>query len=361
MTQPASTLSHLARLVAFDTRNPPRDMTANSEVFGYLRSALAGFSLQEWDHGEGSVSLLAVRGAPRSLFNYHLDTVPIAEGWPRDPFTLAIVAERATGLGACDIKGALAAMLRSAATTQADLAILITNDEEAGNSCCIREFLATQSSFDNVIVAEPTRCQAVASHRGILSGSACFEGITGHASNPAALDGSAIHRAMRWGAAVIDGVASLDGPLAGLRFNAGRIEGGVKPNMIAARASIAFNVRTLPAQDQEAVVAALRAAPGGQHISDWQMRFQAPALPDAARGETAIADSTALAKRNGIGIAPAVDFWTEAALFSAAGMNTFVLGSGDIAQAHTAGEWVRLSELAELESIYTRLINHGIQ
>ena len=132
------------------------------------------------------ISLLAVRGAPRTVFNFHLDTVPVAEGWSRDPLTLAIDRERATGLGACDIKGALAAMLAAASHTQADLAILVTSDEEAGNSCCVREFLAQEPAFDSAIVAEPTRCRAVLSHRGILSGSAVFTGITGHASGEGA-------------------------------------------------------------------------------------------------------------------------------------------------------------------------------
>ncbi|MEM7284362.1 MAG: acetylornithine deacetylase, partial [Pseudomonadota bacterium] len=52
----------------------------------------------------------------------------------------------------------------------------------------------------------------------------------------------------------------------------------------------------------------------------------------------------------------AVDFWTEAALFSQAGLATLVLGSGHIAQAHIADEWVSLEQLACLESIYKRLL-----
>jgi acetylornithine deacetylase len=49
---------------------------------------------------------------------------------------------------------------------------------------------------------------------------------------------------------------------------------------------------------------------------------------------------------------PPVDFWTEAALFSAAGAVALVFGPGDIAQAHTAGEYVALADLVTAAAAY---------
>ena len=40
-----------------------------------------------------------------------------------------------------------------------------------------------------------------------------------------------------------------------------------------------------------------------------------------------------------------LDFWTEAAMWSAHGANAIVIGPGDIAQAHGADEWVALDDL----------------
>jgi acetylornithine deacetylase/succinyl-diaminopimelate desuccinylase-like protein len=40
-----------------------------------------------------------------------------------------------------------------------------------------------------------------------------------------------------------------------------------------------------------------------------------------------------------------LDFWTEAALYEAAGMTAIVIGPGDIAQAHAADEFVTLADL----------------
>jgi acetylornithine deacetylase len=54
-----------------------------------------------------------------------------------------------------------------------------------------------------------------------------------------------------------------------------------------------------------------------------------------------------------------VDFWTEAALFSAAGYTAFVYGPGDIAQAHSADEWVALDQLQQYAETIYRIVDRG--
>src|SRR6187549_595415 len=120
-----TTLKHLRTLVAFDTRNPPRAIGAGG-IFAYLRDQLAGFECETIDHGAGAVSLHAVRGEPKRLFNVHLDTVPDSPHWSASPFALRVDGERAIGLGACDIKGAAAALLTAAAASDGDAAFLFT-------------------------------------------------------------------------------------------------------------------------------------------------------------------------------------------------------------------------------------------
>ena len=70
-----NTLTHLEKLVSFDTRNPPRALTTGG-IFDYLRQQLPGFKVEVIDHGAGAISFYAVRGTPKYLFNVHLDTVP---------------------------------------------------------------------------------------------------------------------------------------------------------------------------------------------------------------------------------------------------------------------------------------------
>jgi acetylornithine deacetylase len=63
-----------------------------------------------------------------------------------------------------------------------------------------------------------------------------------------------------------------------------------------------------------------------------------------------------LADALGLPIGNAVDFWTETSLFSAAGLTAIVYGPGDIAQAHTADEWVSLDQLRRYTESVTRIL-----
>ena len=357
-----STLAHLERLVSFDTRNPPREIGTGG-IFDYVRAQLPGFRVDVVDHGAGAVSLFAVRGNPTRLFNVHLDTVPSSPHWSADPHVLRVDGERATGLGACDIKGAAAGLIAAAQATQGDAAFLFTSDEEANDARCIAGFLARDHGFGHVVVAEPTGCEAVLAHRGISAVRMAFRGRAGHASGAGALDASAVHHAVRWSSRALDFVGLEShrrfGGLTGLRFNIGRVEGGIKANVIAPEAEVRFGFRPLPSHDIDQLHAAFRgfAAPEGLEV--YEETFRGPSLP---AGDIAAAEDRRLAARDladelGLPIGNAVDFWTEASLFSQAGLTALVFGPGDIAQAHTADEWVSLEQLQRYGGIVRDILS----
>lgn len=355
-----STLEHLKALVGFDTRNPPRAITTGG-IFDYIRAQLPGFDVTVTDHGAGAVGLHAVRGQPRLLFNVHLDTVPDSPAWTASPHELRVTADRAIGLGACDIKGAAAALLAVANASGGDMALLFTTDEEANDPRCIAGFLANKPAYDAVIVAEPTKGEAVLAHRGIQSVLMRFAGHAGHASGEQKPSDSALHQAVRWGDAALDFVAAQSherfGGLTGLRFNIGRIEGGIKANMIAPSAEVRFGMRPLPTMSPDGLLERFRTLVELMP-AEFAETFRGPSLP---AGDTATAEARRLAARDladelEIPVGNAVDFWTEASLFSAAGYTAFVYGPGDIAQAHTADEWVALDQLQHYAEVIFRLI-----
>jgi acetylornithine deacetylase len=353
-------LRHLDALVAFDTRNPPRIIGPG--MFDYIRAQLPDFRCELTDFGAGAVSLLAVRGTPRRLFNVHMDTVPDSPHWSADPHRLRVTEDRAIGLGACDIKGAAACLLAAAADTSGDAAFLFTTDEEANDTRCIAGFLATDHGFTDVIVAEPTQAEAVLAHRGIGSVQMRFRGRAGHASGPDAMHDSAVHQAMRWGVRALDHASSLGherfGGLTGLRFNIGRIEGGIKGNIIAPACELRFGFRPLPSQSVDALHAAFRGLADESALEYYGETFRGPSLPagDIDEAEQRRLAARDLAEELGLPIGNAVDFWTEASLFSAAGLNAIVYGPGDIAQAHTADEWVALDQLSRVAECHRRIM-----
>ncbi len=354
-------LRHLEALVSFDTRNPPRAIGTGG-IFDYIRAQLADFEVEVTDHGAGAVSLFAVRGRPKRVFNVHLDTVPSSPAWTADPLKLRVTGERAIGLGACDIKGAAAALIAAAGTTRGNAAFLFSSDEEANDPRCIAAFLARDHGFEEAIVAEPTRGEAVLAHRGISAVRMAFEGRAGHASAENALQLSALHQAMRWGAAALDHVQAQKhlrfGGLTGLRFNVGKVEGGIKANVIAPSAEVRFGFRPLPSQDFDALHAAFRGFADADALAEYEETFRGPSLPsgDVGRAEERRLSARDLADELGLPIGNAVDFWTEASLFSQAGLTAIVFGPGDIAQAHTADEWVSLEQLSDYTQHVSRIL-----
>src|SRR3546814_13563450 len=94
-------LQHLTALVSFDTRNPPRRIGVGG-IFDYLRAQLPDFRAEVTEHGDGAVSLFAVRGTPQVLFNVPLDTVPYYPARPADSFTPRDTRNRAIGQCARD-------------------------------------------------------------------------------------------------------------------------------------------------------------------------------------------------------------------------------------------------------------------
>jgi acetylornithine deacetylase len=357
-------LRHLDRLVAFDTRNPPR-LIGTGGIFDYLRAQLPGFRIEVTDHGDGAVSMLAVRGNPRRVFNVHLDTVPSSEAWSADPHVLRVTDDRAIGLGACDIKGAAAALVAAASVTRDDAAFLFSTDEEANDPRCITAFLGSVHGFADAIIAEPTRCEAVLAHRGISSVLLKFKGEAGHASGAQAITANALHQAMCWGGnalALVEAEAGARfGGLTGLRFNIGKVEGGIKANIIAPSAEVRFGFRPLPSHDIDALHLRFGACATAGALERYEETFRGPSLP---AGDVASAEERRLAARDladelGLPIGNAVDFWTEASLFSQAGMTAFVYGPGDIAQAHTADEYVMLEQLQRYAASITRILGNA--
>ena len=356
-----ATLRHLEALVSFDSRNPPRAIGTGG-IFDYIRAQLPGFRVEVTDHGDGAVSLFAVRGTPRRVFNVHLDTVPDSPHWSADPHRLRVRGRRAIGLGACDIKGAAAALIAAAQVTTGDAAFLFTSDEEANDPRCIAAFLARDHGFTEAIVAEPTRCEAVLAHRGISAVRMQFRGAAGHASGANALEASALHQAMRWGAQALAFVESQGhqrfGGLTGLRFNVGRVEGGIKANVIAPEAEVRFGFRPLPSQDIDVLHTLFGGFATSGSVDRYEETFRGPPLPagNVAEAEDRRLEARDLADALGLPIGNAVDFWTEASLFSAAGLTAIVYGPGDIAQAHTADEWVALEQLQRYTESVPRIL-----
>ena len=281
----------------------------------------------------------------------HLDTVPADDA----QFIPRRKNGRLHGRGACDTKGSVAAMftalceLASARLRPRETEIVFAGliDEEFDQAGS-RALPASGFSADLAIVGEPTRLQVVTAHKGILWFQLATRGRAAHGATPH-LGKNAVHEMAR----IVD-VLETDyaarlrrhkHPLLGTgTVNVGTIAGGRQPNIVPDRCTISIDRRTLPGETEAGVrreiAALLKSKKLSAHISSAK---RAPALPLETNGKLPLVQ--ALLRSAGQKKPAGVDYFCDASVLSAAGIPGVVFGPGDIAQAHTADEWISLAEL----------------
>jgi len=281
--------------------------------------------------------------------------VPVIEGSRFPALELNIENGRAYGRGSCDIKGAAACLLDVAVTSGKPMALLFTTDEEGASGICVDEFVLSEQcrAFRQVVVAEPTDCLAILSHRGYLSVKGQFTGVSGHSSEPRALSDNALHKLSRWVTAAIGLAGEMDAQGRRPCFNVGEIHGGIKSNVIADQARLHWSARLSPGDSNQEFLEAMTGLETSGSAS-WQVPFSGPPMPTDGQDTTR---AQAFVERHGLESGKAVNFWTEASLFARAGTPAIVLGPGNIAQAHVVDEWVSVDQLERALDIYTKLVN----
>jgi len=304
-------------------------------------------------HGGPGAFVYARWGEPRWVLNAHVDTVPANRGWTRDPWTPAIEAGRVWGLGSADTKGAIACALAALDDVRPrDCAVLFSGDEERGTAS-VTSFLASPrlDGIRAALVCEPTARQAGVRHRGVLAYGVTSRGKGGHSSKADDMPKPIVTLAHV--AVGLDAHARAQrhvGPpgMTGLCMNVASIDGGVAFNVVPEEATLTFSLRPYPGFDRAAWDATLAAL-----TRDLIVTLRTNHAPFAAH------DAPKLARWLDGPTPIAVDFWTEAALWSAAGVDAIVCGPGDIGAAHAADESVAIDDLGWAAELYARTFAKG--
>jgi acetylornithine deacetylase len=351
----------LADLVAIDTQNPTGDEAPLVAALAKDLGALGASRVETFAAGRHHAVFAAFGPAPRLLVNAHVDTVPVNAGYTSPPLELTERGGRLYGLGSADTKGAIAAALEAIAHRSAagrpieSTAFLFSGDEERGNTV-LRLFLSSGRAreIERVIVCEPTGGRVGARHRGIAAARAVATSPGGHSSR-ADTTPAPIATLARAAVAIDDWGRErrAEGPrgFEGLCVNVAAIDGGVAFNVVPTRATLTVSFRPWPGAD---VVALHREVEG---------RARAAAAPEKIDWETDLANPP-FASRDVASFVPLLgerakapvdlQFWTEAALFAAAGIDAVVFGPGEIAQAHAADEFVDATQLEEARDVFIR-------
>ena len=293
----------------------------------------------------------------------HLDTV----GADGTRFIPQRKNGRLHGRGACDTKGSVAAMLSALCElanaksrpleTEIIFAGLIDEEHAQAGS---RALVKNKFKANLAIVGEPTKLQVVTAHKGSLWLELETRGKAAHGATPH-LGKNAIHEMAR----IVDLLETDYAEqlrkrkhrlLGTATVNVGTISGGTQPNIVPDRCTISIDRRTLPGETDTKVKNEIAALLRSQNLSAKISRTKlAPAVPLETNHKRPLVEK--ILKCVGQAKPIGAHFFCDAAILSAGGIPSVVFGPGDIAQAHTADEWISLAELERGKNLLVRFLN----
>lgn len=159
----------------------------NSNIINYLEEFLSKFNFKT--EYKDKCLVMSIGKDQKLGFLGHTDTVEYIEGWNSNPLELTKINNKLYGLGVCDMKGGVAAMLD--AVSQIDFSKLkygiklyFTYDEEIGFSG-INELVNMKCKFPELMIfGEPTNNAILVGSKGLLEYDINFIGKKVHSSTP---------------------------------------------------------------------------------------------------------------------------------------------------------------------------------
>ncbi|MBK1631256.1 succinyl-diaminopimelate desuccinylase [Thiohalocapsa halophila] len=340
------------------------------------RLARLGFNVEPMRFGEVD-NFWARRGEEGPVFCFagHTDVVPPGplERWDTDPFAPTVRDGILYGRGACDMKGALAAMITATEGFLAvhpehagSIAFLITSDEEGpsidGTRKVVEALEARGEKIDYALVGEPSskeRLGDIVKHgrRGSVTGKLRIQGKQGHVAYPQLAD-NPIHRAAPALAALAaeqwdEGNEHF--PPTSLQLSnvdAGTGADNVIPDALTAVFNLRFSTEQTPEAIQQRVHAILDA-----HGLDYELDWHLSGLPFLTpTGELLDAGRDAIAAVTGLRTQPTTTGGTSDGRFIAP-TGAQVLEVGPVnATIHKINECVAVKELDQLAAIYAEML-----
>jgi acetylornithine deacetylase/succinyl-diaminopimelate desuccinylase family protein len=361
MTRTQKLLSELIALPsvnpAFLPANHPRAGEHHVVDFLTATAAKAGLNvdLQEvFPQRSNFIARLTPSGRvqQRILLAPHLDTVDIAS---EEQLLPKVKAGKLYGRGACDTKGSAAAMLTAIfelaeskeRPAHTEIIFLGLVDEEAGQGGS-HAFAKKGFKADLAIVGEPTQLQLVTAHKGNLWLKLETHGKAAHGSRPD-LGKNAIHEMAqivnlletKYAAQLQKRRHPL---LRNATINVGTIQGGVQANIVPSYCCITVDRRTLPGETDAGVWREIQILLKQHGLEATLANTKAsPCYPLETNNKIPLVRQfqEVLGQKKPLG----VDYFCDASVLAHGGIPSIVFGPGDIAQAHTADEWIDLQSL----------------
>jgi succinyl-diaminopimelate desuccinylase len=348
-------------------------------VSGVIQQAFEGHGIEcemdVWDGNRANVTArVRTSGRKKSLMIVcHHDVVsPGNVPWDHDPFSGLELDGAIHGRGATDMKGGIAAavtamgqLVSEGVALQGDLIFAATAGEET-DSCGVDRFvekttdLLDLADLAGILIPEPTGFDMINAHRGLLWLEISTYGKTAHGSQ-AHLGVNAI-RAM---AQVLDRLetvfdfSSVTHPDLGTgSMSINTISGGKALNVVPDHCCLGVDIRTLPGQDHQGLLAQVQALLDALTREQPQFKADVTIQRSMEALETdpqcgfvkAVCDATGIHELNAVG------FTTDGPKLTPLGVPILVFGPGDGTMCHKPNEFISIADLEQGVAYYKQII-----
>ncbi|MBA3298871.1 MAG: M20/M25/M40 family metallo-hydrolase [Thermoleophilaceae bacterium] len=345
------------RLITYDTDSLEGMQSAAAFVKGWLEARDVDVTGETYNGRPVLTATVGAQKGPTVVLHAHLDVVPALP----EQFEPRLDGDRLYGRGAYDMKGGLAAMMCAVSDLAAQDLVRVhfvcVSDEESDEQTKRGTDYVVQQGFtgDFAITGEPTNLHIGIQAKGVLVVRVHVSGRSAHGSTPW-LGDNAVLKAID----VFRGIESLpftretsdlfDRPSISL----GRIVGGDAVNRVPDTCAIDLDIRYLPGQDADEILADI----GAQQDSEVTKVFHrepivvardepyVQILAEAVCGVTPLRESIAVGR----------DGTSDVISFLNAGMPGVEFGpSGD--GHHGPEEWVSIESLAQYRRALVEFVN----
>jgi len=360
-------------LVRIPSVNPAYDHASTAEaamsdwLVNWAREHNFEHRTSEVAPGRRNVVIRLFNGAahPHLLLNGHTDTVAI-DKMTVPPFEAEVREGCLWGRGSADMKGPVACMLHALLRLRertdcwkGTVTVGLVVDEEVGFTG-IRHLLAESGDYDYAIVGEPTRGEVVRGCKGCLRFAFRAHGKAAHSSTPQKGASAIIamgHALVALESFFAEELSRTTHPALGCSTGSvGIIQGGSGVNIVPDFCEAKVDVRLVPGQAWEETYAKIRRVvkaierPGIRWEFD-EVPFHD--LPFCLEEENSLVrEACETLGREGSLV---VNYSCDASKIAGVGIPCIIVGPGDIAQAHTANEFIDLAELERGVEDYVKL------
>ena len=366
---PLNGLELSKQLIRFRSINPPGEEKECSEFIARLLTE-HGFDVASYEFAKDRPTLVAripgTAGGKPLCFTGHIDVVPLGSNeWQFPPFEGIVQDGRLYGRGSSDMKAGVAAFIAAACNLIGDglsfhrgVTLVITAGEETG---CEGAFHVGREKVlgpaELLIVAEPTSNAPIFAHKGSLRVIVTARGMTAHSSMPHEGE-NAISKAAEW-------IRRLEGHEFGARHPllgsatacVTTIRGGENINSVPDFVEFTVDIRTLPEQKHEALIAELGRLFGPE--AEIRVVTSFPGFATEPDDPSAALLLSLLRERTGASAEPGgAPYFTDASALVPAfdGVATVIVGPGEAAQCHKTDEYCRVDRIEEAQVIYRDLM-----